>query len=46
MIKTTDDKENAFIGANNNILPNVTIGANTIVAEVALANKSIGEGLC
>ncbi len=34
-------KDNVFIGTNSTILPNVTIGSNTIVAAGTLVNKSI-----
>jgi len=37
-----DIKDNVFIGSNSTILPNVTIGSDTIVAAGTLVNKSIG----
>ncbi len=40
-----DIKDNVFIGANSTILPNVTIGSNTIVAAGTLVNKSIKGGV-
>ena len=40
-----DIKDNVFIGCNSTILPNVTIGPNTIVAAGTLVNKSIHEGV-
>ncbi len=39
-----DIKDNVFIGANSTILPNVTIGSNTIIAAGTLVNKSIPGG--
>jgi len=44
-IGVIDIKDNVFIGANSTILPNVTIGPNTIVAAGSLVNKSIGKGV-
>lgn len=41
-----DIKNNVFIGCNSTILPNVTIGPNTIVAAGTLVNKSIKGGIC
>lgn len=39
-------KDNVFIGSNSTILPNVTIGSDTIVAAGTLVNKSLrGEGV-
>ncbi len=38
-------EDNVFIGANSTILPNVTIGTNTIVAAGTLVNKSISGGV-
>ena len=41
-----DIKDNVFVGSNTTILPNVTIGENTIVAAGTLVNKSIpGNGV-
>lgn len=39
-----DIKDNVFIGSNSTILPNVTIGPDTIVAASTLVNKSVGGG--
>lgn len=39
-----DIKDNVFIGANSTILPNVTIGKDTIIAASTLVNKSIPGG--
>lgn len=39
-------QDNVFIGANSIILPNVTIGPNTIVGAGSLVNKSLGGGIC
>lgn len=38
-------KDNVFIGSNSTILPNVTIGPDTIVAAGSLVNKSISGGV-
>lgn len=41
-----DIKDNVFIGSNSTILPDVTIGPNTIIAAGSLVNKSIpGNGV-
>ncbi len=40
-----DIKDNVFIGSNSTILPNVTIGPDTIVAAGALVNKSVRGGI-
>lgn len=40
-----DIRDNVFIGSNTTILPNVSIGPNTIIAAGTLVNKSIGEGV-
>lgn len=40
-----DIKDNVFIGANTTILPNVTIGPDTIVAAGSLVNKNIRGGV-
>lgn len=40
-----DIKDNVFIGSNSTILPNVTIGPDTIVAAGALVNKSVRGGV-
>ena len=41
-----DIKDNVFIGSNSTILPDVTIGSNTIIAAGSLVNKSIpGNGV-
>lgn len=40
-----DVKDNVFIGANATILPNVTIGSDTIIAAGTLVNKSIRGGV-
>lgn len=40
-----DIKDNVFIGSNSTILPNVTIGPDTIVAAGSLVNKSIRVGV-
>ena len=40
-----DIKDNVFIGSNSTILPNVTIGPDTIVAAGTLVNKSIRGGV-
>ncbi len=40
-----DIKDNVFIGANTTVLPNVSIGPDTIVAAGTLVNKSIGSGV-
>ena len=40
-----DIKDNVFIGSNSTILPNVTIGPDTIVAAGTLVNKSIQGGV-
>ena len=41
-----DIKDNVFIGSNSTLLPNVTIGPNTIIAAGTLVNKSIpGNGV-
>ena len=40
-----DIKDNVFIGSNSTILPNVTIGPDTIVAAGTLVNKSIWRGV-
>lgn len=39
-----DIKDNVFIGSNSTILPNVTIGPDTIVAAGTLVNKSVRGG--
>ncbi len=39
-------KDNVFIGANSTVLPNVSIGPNTIIAAGSVVNKSIpGNGV-
>ncbi len=41
-----DIKDNVFIGSSSTILPNVTIGSNTIIAAGSLVNHSIsGNGV-
>lgn len=41
-----DIKDNVFIGSNSTILPNVTIGPDTIIAAGSLVNRSIpGNGV-
>ena len=40
-----DIKDNVFVGSNSTILPNVTIGPDTIVAAGSLVNKSIRGGV-
>lgn len=40
-----DIKDSVFIGSNSTILPNVSIGPDTIVAAGTLVNKSIREGV-
>lgn len=41
-----DIKDNVFVGANTTILPNVTIGSNTVIAALNLVNKSLpGNGV-
>lgn len=40
-----DIRDNVFIGSNSTILPNVTIGSDTIVAAGTLVNKSIRGGV-
>lgn len=40
-----DIKDNVFIGSNSTILPNVTIGPDTIVTAGSLVNKSIRKGV-
>lgn len=40
-----DIRDNVFIGSNCTILPNVSIGPDTIVAAGALVNKSLGTGV-
>ena len=41
-----DIKDNVFIGANSTILPNVTIGPDTIIAAGTVVNKSLpGNGV-
>lgn len=40
-----DIKDNVFIGSNSTILPNVTIGPDTIVAAGTLVNKSLQGGV-
>ena len=39
-----DIKDNVFIGSNSTILPDVTIGPNTIVGAGTLVNKSLRGG--
>lgn len=41
-----DIKDNVFIGANTTILPNVTIGSNTIIGAGSLVNKSLKGNGC
>lgn len=38
-------RDNVFIGSDAILLPNISIGPNTIVAAGSLVNKSIGEGV-
>lgn len=38
-------KDNVFIGTNSTILPNVTIGSDTIIAAGTLVNKSVRGGV-
>ena len=38
-------KDNVFIGANASILPNVSVGPDTIIAAGTVVNKSIGSGV-
>ncbi len=40
-----DIKNNVFIGANTTILPNVSIGPNTIIAAGSIVNKSLRGGV-
>ena len=41
-----DIKDNVFVGSNSTILPNVTIGPNTVIAAGSLINHSIpGNGV-
>lgn len=40
-----DIKDNVFIGSKSTILPNVTIGSNTIVGAGTLVNKNIQDGV-
>ena len=41
-----DIKDNVFVGSNSMILPNVSIGPNTIIAAGSLINRSIpGDGV-
>ena len=41
-----DINDNVFVGANTTILPNVTIGSNTVIAALSLVNKSLpGNGV-
>ncbi len=40
-----DIKDNVFIGSNTTVLPNVTIGPDTIVAAGSLINKSLPSGV-
>ena len=40
-----DIKDNVFIGSNSTILPDVSIGPNTIVGAGTLINKTIGTGV-
>lgn len=41
-----DIKDNVFVGSNSTILPNVSIGSNTIIAEGSVVNHSIpGDGV-
>ena len=41
-----DIKDNVFVGSNSTILPNVTIGPDTIIAAGSLINKNIpGNGV-
>ena len=40
-----DIKDNVFIGSSSTILPNVSIGPNTIIGAGTLVNKSLGEGV-
>lgn len=39
-------KDNVFIGSNTTILPNVTIGSDTIIGAGTLVNKSISGADC
>ena len=40
-----DIKDNVFVGSNSTILPNVTIGPDTIVAAGTLVNKNLRGGI-
>ena len=41
-----DIKDNVFIGSNSTILPNVSVGPNTIIAAGSVVNRSIpGDGV-
>lgn len=40
-----DIKDNVFVGSNTTILPNVSIGPDTIVAAGSLVNKSLASGV-
>lgn len=40
-----DIKDNVFIGTNSTILPNVTIGSDTVIAAGSLVNKNISGGV-
>lgn len=40
-----DIEDNVFVGSNTTILPNMTIGSDTIVAAGSLVNKSIRGGV-
>lgn len=44
-IGCVDIEDNVFVGSNTTILPNVTIGSDTIVAAGSLVNKSIRGGV-
>ncbi len=41
---TIDIKDNVFIGSHATILPNVTIGSNSIIAAGSLVNKDVPDG--
>ena len=40
-----DIKDNVFIGSNTTLLPNISIGPNTIVGAGSIVNKSLGSGV-
>lgn len=45
LVGCIDIKDNVFVGTNTTLLPNISIGPNTIVAAGSLVNKNLSSGV-